>query len=70
MTYVLVLKGRCDETNRNETNLYRKSVCIWPVSYTHLDVYKRQLFDDVNFRMEQFTVTDRRGKTAIEKIVG
>ena len=33
--------------------------------------YKQlSLFDDVNFRMEQFTVTDRRGKTAIEKIVG
>ena len=28
------------------------------------------LFDDVNFRMEQFTVRDRKGKAPIDKVIG
>lgn len=41
-----------------------------PAHMEHMSYQQLSLFDDVNFRMEQFTIRDHTGKTEIEKIVG
>ena len=41
-----------------------------PAHIEHMSYQQLSLFDDVNFRMEQFTIRDHMGKTEIEKIVG
>lgn len=41
-----------------------------PAHIEHMSYQQLSLFDDVNFRMEQFTIRDHTGKTEIEKIVG
>lgn len=41
-----------------------------PAHMEHMSYQQLSIFDDVNFRMEQFTIRDHTGKTEIEKIVG
>lgn len=41
-----------------------------PAHITNMGYKQLSLFDDVNFRMEQFIVPEQNGKAAIERIVG
>ncbi len=41
-----------------------------PAHITNMGYKQLSLFDDVNFRMEQFVVPEQNGKAAIERIVG
>ena len=53
----------------------RTALYTWPVSYTHLDVYKRQAFDTVNMavghkdpnvvKLQRQTLRNRRGIVAV-----
>ena len=36
---------RCDECGADD-GVFRAGQCVQPVSYTHLDVYKRQALED------------------------
>lgn len=42
----------------------------FPAHIGQMTYRQLSLFDDVNFRMEQFTVSDAKGRTPIDKLVG